>query len=201
VSNGEYRNIDTNSIIKNNNVCGKRNGLYSQSSPGWTVTDNVIKSTSLSGYSAVTLPQNEGYPNNNWIFKNNTVIANSNIPSIFYSGSVVNFASNNNYFNSMAKFSNGNLLSITQWQALGHDINSSFGGVAPSPVPTPIQTPNLQFNIADMEPDGDVDVADFNTLVSSFGLTGIAGWVRSDIIKNGTIDIFDFNKLIANFGQ
>ncbi len=73
-----------------------------------------------------------------------------------------------------------------------------YGGTTTSS-PTPSPTPN--FNIADLEPDGDVDGTDYNTLVSNFNLTGILGWIRSDIIKNGIVDIFDFNKLITNFGQ
>jgi hypothetical protein len=67
-----------------------------------------------------------------------------------------------------------------------------------TPSPSPIATPN--YNIADLEPDGDVDGNDYLTLVSKFGLTGILGWIRSDILKNGVVDIFDFNRLISNFG-
>lgn len=59
---------------------------------------------------------------------------------------------------------------------------------------------NQVFNNADQEPDGDVDYIDFNSFVSNFGLSGIVGWIRSDIIKDGTVNIFDFNKLISNFG-
>jgi len=62
---------------------------------------------------------------------------------------------------------------------------------------SPYPLPN--FNIADLEPDGDVDVSDFNILISKFGLTGVAGWIRSDIIKNGIVNIFDFNKFISNY--
>lgn len=60
---------------------------------------------------------------------------------------------------------------------------------------------SISYNIADLEPDGDVDIFDFNRLVSDFGKTGIVGWIRSDIISDGRIDIFDFNKLIVNYGK
>lgn len=71
--------------------------------------------------------------------------------------------------------------------------NNGFCGSISSPIPVS--------NVADLEPDGDVDGNDFNTLISNFGLTGSSGWIRSDILKNGKVDIFDFNKLISNFGQ
>ncbi len=63
----------------------------------------------------------------------------------------------------------------------------------------PISIPTYQDS--DLEPDGDVDIADYNTILNNFGLSGLIGWIRSDIIKNGVVDIYDFNKLITEFGQ
>lgn len=77
---------------------------------------------------------------------------------------------------------------------LAEEASLLSGGVVPTPNTT-------LYNSADLEPDGDVDGNDFNTLVSNFGLNGIVGFIRSDIIKNGVVDIFDFNKLITNYGQ
>ncbi len=83
-------------------------------------------------------------------------------------------------------------------------IEFSGSSVTPTVVPTtvavPTPTTSPTYNPSDLEPDGDVDVNDFILLVSNFGLSGVVGWIRSDIIKNGIIDIFDFNKLITNFG-
>jgi preprotein translocase subunit YajC len=86
--------------------------------------------------------------------------------------------------------------SISRPQGSAFDIGAFefVGGVATTPTPT------LTYNIADLDQDGDVDGADFNTLVSNFSLSGALGWIKSDILKNGVVDIFDFNKLITNFG-
>jgi len=72
-------------------------------------------------------------------------------------------------------------------------INSYFGETVVVP------TPN--YNIADINQDGAVDISDFNEVVSNFNLNGLFGWIRSDIIKNGLIDIFDFNRVLSNYGQ
>ena len=53
----------------------------------------------------------------------------------------------------------------------------------------------------DLDRDGDVDIDDYNTLISDFGKTGTAGWIPADIDKNGRVDIFDYNILVGNFGK
>ena len=54
---------------------------------------------------------------------------------------------------------------------------------------------------ADLNNDGKVDIFDYNILMSNFGKTGVAGFVKSDINKDGKVDIFDYNILISNFGK
>lgn len=49
----------------------------------------------------------------------------------------------------------------------------------------------------DLDSDGDVDIFDYNALVTNFGQTGQGGWIPADINKNGTIDIFDYTILIG----
>jgi hypothetical protein len=55
--------------------------------------------------------------------------------------------------------------------------------------------------ISDINGDGKVDIFDYNILISDFGKTGVAEFVKSDINKDGKVDIFDYNILISNFGK
>lgn len=75
---------------------------------------------------------------------------------------------------------------------------------SPTPSPTPSSTPTS--NPADLTDEGDtpgdeVNIFDYNQLVSDFGKTGSPGWLRADIDKNGKVDIFDYNILVENFGK
>lgn len=54
---------------------------------------------------------------------------------------------------------------------------------------------------ADLEPDGDVDLLDFNLFLANFGKTGTPGWIRADIKSDGAVNLLDFNLLIAGFGK
>lgn len=56
-------------------------------------------------------------------------------------------------------------------------------------------------NSGDLDVDGDVDVFDYNLLMSMFGKTGTAGFHPADIIQNGVIDIFDYNALVESLGR
>lgn len=123
------------------------------------------------------------------------------LPIIFYDqvgGTPVNVTITNNVFHNVST-PYVNVPGATT----GNNVSGTGLGtpapVTPSPAPTATAVP--VYNEADMEPDGDVDGSDYNTLVSNFNLTGILGWIRSDIIKNGIVDIFDFNRLITNFGK
>lgn len=49
----------------------------------------------------------------------------------------------------------------------------------------------------DIDKDGDVDIFDYNRLVTDFGTAN----PRSDINGNGTVDIFDYNTLVRDFGK
>ncbi len=53
----------------------------------------------------------------------------------------------------------------------------------------------------DLDGDGDVDIYDYNQLVTDFGKVGDPGFIPADININGSVDIFDFNILVSNFGH
>ncbi len=70
--------------------------------------------------------------------------------------------------------------------------------------PYPTQKPALQGDIAGSRgatPDGKVDSYDVNALVSSFGKTGVAGFIPADINKDGKVNIFDYSIVVGNFGK
>lgn len=64
-------------------------------------------------------------------------------------------------------------------------------GSSSTPPPTPITIPG------DTDSDGDVDIFDYNNLVSNFG----KNYPAADFNSNGTVDIFDYNTLVTNFGK
>jgi hypothetical protein len=54
----------------------------------------------------------------------------------------------------------------------------------------------------DADGDGDVDIFDYNLVVSNFGAVGCAGSYRcqGDADGDGDVDIFDYNLVVSNFG-
>lgn len=64
-----------------------------------------------------------------------------------------------------------------------------------SNTPEPTQTPVPK--TGDTDGDGDVDIFDYNNLVSNFG----QDYSAADFNGNGVVDIFDYNTLVTNFGQ
>jgi len=52
--------------------------------------------------------------------------------------------------------------------------------------------------IGDIDGDGDVDIFDYNFLVTNFGLTGNN---PADLDGERDVDIFDYNILVTNFGK
>lgn len=64
----------------------------------------------------------------------------------------------------------------------------------------PIQPPPSLL-LGDVDSDGDVDIFDYNILLSMFGKAGSGGFHPADIDRNGSVDIFDYNKLLENFGK
>ena len=51
------------------------------------------------------------------------------------------------------------------------------------------------------KPGDQVNIFDYNILVSNFGKNGAAGWIKADIDKNGKVNIFDYNILVGAFGK
>lgn len=62
---------------------------------------------------------------------------------------------------------------------------------SPTPSPSPAK------KIGDMDNDGDVDIRDFNAVVSYYQ----AGDLKADLNNDGRVDVYDFNLLIKNFGK
>ncbi len=75
--------------------------------------------------------------------------------------------------------------------------------VPPTPTPSqgPVPSVSPTANSADLNSDNKVDIFDYNILLTDFGKTGAAGWIKADIDKNGEVDIFDYNLLVTGFGK
>lgn len=63
-------------------------------------------------------------------------------------------------------------------------------GGTPTPTPPPL--------LGDIDRDGDVDIDDYNLLITDYNKTGVPGFSPADIIKNGEVDIFDFNAFVTD---
>lgn len=53
----------------------------------------------------------------------------------------------------------------------------------------------------DIDQDGDVDIFDYNILVSNFGKNSPDNLNGADLDNDGDVDIFDYNILVGNFGR
>lgn len=65
----------------------------------------------------------------------------------------------------------------------------------PIPTVTPTPIPPLR---GDLDGNGDVDIYDYNILVTNFGRSGVN---VADIDNNGRVNIFDYNIIVTNFGK
>lgn len=208
-SSAEFRGTNTNSILQNNSVCGKRNGIYALSSPGWRATNNTIRSVSTSGYSAVGLLSNDGYGTNGWLFQQNTI----QCPTTAITFNGAQLTSDTNVFVEAApKFLyNGASRTYAQWQAAGYDTHSTTANqsvpttgvsptgvptnvptVRPSPtfVPTPIPTPTPK--PGDADGDGKANEADYRIWKSNYRKPGISGAAVGDFTMDGVVSGVDY---------
>ena len=64
-----------------------------------------------------------------------------------------------------------------------------------------VEEPPVPTLLGDLDRDGDVDIFDYNLLVTSYGWSGFPGSIPADIDKNGQVDIFDYNILVQNYGM
>lgn len=66
--------------------------------------------------------------------------------------------------------------------------------------PTTASPPSLL--PGDLDGNGNVDIFDYNQLITNFGKTNTTpGWISADINKSGKVDIFDYTILVGNFGH
>ncbi len=71
-------------------------------------------------------------------------------------------------------------------------IDGTSSTSSPLPSASPIKP-------GDTDGDQDVDIFDYNTVLSNFGKTGPG--IPGDFDNNNKVDIFDFNTLLTNFGK
>ena len=81
--------------------------------------------------------------------------------------------------------------SVTNLRLDGGTPNCGGAGSTPTPTSKPPLT-------GDLDGDNDVDIFDYNILVTNFGQ---AGENLADIDGNGDVDVFDYNILLENFGK
>lgn len=74
-----------------------------------------------------------------------------------------------------------------------------------TPIPTQTSTPTPIIIVdgipGDLDGDNDVDIFDYNELVTHYGQTGTPGFTPADIDRDGDVDIFDYNLLVSNYGR
>jgi len=58
---------------------------------------------------------------------------------------------------------------------------------------------NTLVKAGDIDKDGDIDIFDYNQLLTDFGKTGSG--LTADLDNNSKVDIFDYNTLLTNFGK
>lgn len=74
--------------------------------------------------------------------------------------------------------------------------------VSPSPAASVVDSPAPR-KLGDVDRDSDVDLFDYNTVVTNFNSTNITdpNIKNADLNENGVVDLFDFNEVVSNFGN
>lgn len=60
---------------------------------------------------------------------------------------------------------------------------------------------NASSRPGDVDGDSDVDIFDFNRVVTDFGKKGTSCFTQADLDGDGDVDIFDFNIVVSSFGK
>lgn len=97
--------------------------------------------------------------------------------------------------------SDGAQLTPSGYSNLELYLHHKAGASSSDPTPSPTApTTTVTADIAPLgNPNGKVDIFDYNLLLEQFGKTGATGFHPADIIKNGAVDIFDYNVLLQQF--
>lgn len=95
------------------------------------------------------------------------------------------------------------LTSVTNFSTPSFTIITPTATSTPVPTSTPTPIPGDIVDTND-NPIDEVNIFDYNELISKFFQTGSPGWIKADItgqlgIADGKVDIFDYNILIANY--
>lgn len=91
---------------------------------------------------------------------------------------------------------------IIQGSSINYDQGLSCRDFIPTSGPSfvPSATPSTAtYKKGDVNKDGDVDIFDYNLIVTHFGESGSN--LAADVDKNGKVDIFDYNIIVTNFGK
>lgn len=77
--------------------------------------------------------------------------------------------------------------------------SSASPSLAPAASQTASATPAASIKPGDTDGNGNIDIFDYNTLLTNFGRTGTG--LLGDFDNSGKVDIFDYNLLLTNFAK
>jgi lysophospholipase L1-like esterase len=145
---------------------------------------------------------------------------NANVCSVTNSNTFMDWMDNNGASGYLAWLWNtwgtscGELSLITNFNGTAHSPNGTnyktrltrfAAGASPvatptlSPTPTVSILPSPSAKPGDIDGNGNVNIFDYNILLTNFGKTGTG--IQGDLNNSGKVDIFDYNILLTNFGK
>lgn len=151
VSDAEHRQTSTMSTITSNTLCGIKNAILAQGTPGWTLTSNNLSVTPSTTTPILTLRDYDSYANNNWTIKSNQ-FQTSLSPSISITPNTAGLISTQNQFGNNPVFTiSSTKLTLSEWQAKGYDISQNTT------------------RTVDLNNDNVIDIKDVQLLTLQFG--------------------------------
>ena len=76
--------------------------------------------------------------------------------------------------------------------------DNSFASIS-DPISGPVSPSPSPFKLGDTDGDNDVDIFDYNIVLTDFGKNILPG-TPADFDKDGDVDIFDYNIILTYFG-